>query len=254
MTFKLGRWPARHTLRSMRSALVMARALDPLGAPPAASNDYTAAVTVPWGILRNDTLSDCVCADTGHTLMLRTANASSIVVPTDNDVLALYEAVGGYVPGDASTDNGCVEADMCTYLQKTGFLGHRSDATGSIDPGNLDHLRWCVQLFGACRIGVNLPQSAMDQFDAGQPWDVGGDATIVGGHDVPIVKYDGDYFYVVTWGKLQPVTPAFITAYNEEAHAELFADWVRSQGTAPSGLDLEDLATKLAQIDMPVAA
>lgn len=40
MTLKLGRRPARHTQRTMRSALALARALAPLGAPPAASQDY----------------------------------------------------------------------------------------------------------------------------------------------------------------------------------------------------------------------
>lgn len=248
MTFKLGRRPARHTRRTMRSALVMARALDPLGTPPAASNDYVAAVKVPWQTFLNDELGCCVPADTAHALMLRTANASSIVIPTDPEVLKLYETVGGYIPGDEATDNGCNELDMCEYLERTGFLGHKADAIGSVDPQNLDHLKWCVQLFGTCRLGLNLPQSAMDALDAGKPWDVGGDTKIVGGHDVPIVKYDGEYFYVVTWGVLQPVTPAFILAYNEESHAELFADWIRSQGTAPSGLDLADLTAKLAAL------
>jgi hypothetical protein len=246
---KLGRKPARHTRRSLKSALVMARALDPLGAPPPASNDYTAAVKVPWGMFANDRLGDCVCADTAHALMLRTANASSIVVPADSDVIALYEAVGGYVPGDESTDNGCDETSMCEYLEKTGFLGHRSDATGAVDPQNLDHLKWCIQLFGTCRIGVDLPRSAMDQFEAGEPWDVRGDGAILGGHDVPLVKYDGaGMFYCVTWGRLQPVTPAFVLKYTEEAHAELFFDWVQAQGVAPPGLDLDDLAKKLAAL------
>ena len=110
MPFKLGRKPALHTRRTMRSALALAGALDPLGDPPAASNDYVAAVTVPWGMFGNDQLGDCVCADTAHTLMLRTANASSIVVPADADVIKLYEDVGGYIPGKEWTDRGCVES------------------------------------------------------------------------------------------------------------------------------------------------
>lgn len=249
---KLGRKPARHTLHTFKSALIMSRALDALGDPPAASNDYTAAVTsrASWGMMGNDQLGDCVCADTGHTLMLRTANASSsIVIPADADIINLYEAVGGYVPGDESTDNGCDETTMCAYLRTTGFLGHTADATGAIEPTNLDHIKWCIQLFGSCRLGVNLPQSAMDQFNAGLPWDVNGDSTIIGGHDVPLVKYDGNGFWCVTWGSLQLVTPAFIVKYNEESHSELFFDWVQEQGTAPSGLDLADLAAKMASID-----
>jgi hypothetical protein len=231
----------------MRSALATARALDALEAPPPASNDYPAAVTVPWGMYLNDRLGCCVCADTAHAVMLRTANAGpAIVVPTDQAVLGLYE-VFGYNPADPSTDQGCVEADMCRYLETTGFVGHKSDATGSIDPANLDHVRWAVQLAGTCRLGIVLQQYAMDQFDAGQPWDVSatGDQAVLGGHDVPVVKYDGQFFYVVTWGRLQPVTPQALAAWTEEAHWELFADWIRGQGTAPPGLDLAALAADL---------
>jgi hypothetical protein len=246
---KLGRKAARHTRRTMKSALIMAGALDPLGTPPAACNDYTAAVTVPLGMFCNDSLGDCVAADSAHTLMLRTANAGSILVPTDTEVIALYAAIGGYVPGDPSTDNGCDETTACEYLEKAGFLGHKSDATGTVDPANLDHLRWCNQLFGSCRLGLNLPQSAMDQFNAGQPWDIGGDGTIIGGHDVPLVDYRGDMFYCVTWGKLQEATPAFILKYADEAHSELFFDWVQRQNTAPSGFDLAELAAKIMALE-----
>lgn len=250
MPLRLGRKPAKRTLRTMRSALVMARALDPLGARPAQSNDYTAAVTVPWGMFLNDSLGDCVCADTAHTLMLRTANNGSIIIPTDDDVEKLYEAVGGYVPGDASTDNGCVETDMCEYLVSTGFLGHKADAAGSVDPENLDHVGWCVQLFGSCRMGWNLPQSAMDQFQAGQPWDVvaGDDGGIIGGHDTPLIKYAGDTWYTVTWGQPQLITPAFIAKYAEESHCELFFDWAQEQGVSPSGLSLDALAADMANL------
>jgi len=262
MQHKLGRLPARHTRRTMRSALAMARALDPLGPAPPVSNDYVAAVTAAWGMLGNDRLGDCVPADTGHALMLRTANVSTIVVPTEANVVALYSAVTGFDPnaapdasGENPTDQGTDEVTMCQYMMSTGWLGHRSAGTGAVDPANLDHVRWCVQLFGSCRLGVTLPQSASDQFDAGQPWDVAGNATIVGGHDVPIVKYDSSYFYVVTWGSLVPMTPAFLARYvandQGEAHAELYPDWIRSQGLAPAGLDLATLEADLRAIAAP---
>ena len=160
---KYGRKPPVHTRRTFRSGLVMARTLDALGAPPAASNDYKSKVTVPWQIFLNDTWGDCVCADTAHSLMLRTANTGTIMVPTDDDVLKLYEVVGGFDPsktardGTNPTDQGCDENAMCVYLENTGFLGHKSDATGTIEPSNLDHIHWCIQLFGACRIGINVP-------------------------------------------------------------------------------------------------
>lgn len=247
---RLGRKPAKFTRRMMLGALVMAPMFDALGTPPVVANDYIGAVNVPWGMMLNDQLGCCVCADTGHSLMLRTANQGGVVVPTDDDILKLYETVGHYDPSDSSTDQGCVETDMLSYLTDTGFLGHKADATAGVNSTDLDHIRWTIQLFGDCRIGFNVPQSCMDQFNAGQPWDDVGDTNMIGGHDVPLVHYDGDFFYAVTWGQLQKVTPRFLQNQNylEEAHAELFFDWVSAQGMAPSGFDLTDLASKLAAL------
>jgi len=247
--YAYGRRSPQHTVRSFRSMLLLGQALEPLGAAPAASNDYVAAVEVPWHMFGNDTIGDCVAADTAHTLMLRTANTGQIVVPAESDVVALYSAVGGYVVGDPTTDQGCDESAMCQYLVTHGFLGHKADVVGNIDPSSLDHVRWCVQLFGSCRIGLNLPLYAEDQFDNGKPWDVSSDGDqSTAGHDVPIVGYRGGMFDVVTWGRLQPMTEAFFLKFCEEAHAELYFDWIAAQGTAPVGFDLETLAGRLREI------
>jgi hypothetical protein len=247
--YAYGRRPPAYRARASATRLIMSAALDPLGPAPAACDDYVGAVKVPWNIYQNDVLSDCVPADTAHTLMLRTANTGSIVVPTDEQVVGLYAAVGGYVVGDPSTDQGCDEGDMEMFLRTTGFVGHKADATGSVDYSNLDHLKWCVQIFGSCRLGLNLPGYAENQFDSGSPWDVSqsGDQSTEG-HDVPVVDFRDGALYVVTWGRLQAMTPAFLARYCEEAHAELFADWILAGGTSPSGLDVADLTAKLKEV------
>jgi hypothetical protein len=241
----------------MRSAIVMARHLDKLGPAPAECSDYISAVTAlvgdDWGMMGNDTVGDCTLADPCHTIMLRTANAGTMVQPSTQDALDAYAAATGYDPsktqpdGSNPTDQGANELDICEFMRLTGILGHKNDQYGTIDAANEDHLRWCVQLFGACRIGVNLPQSAMDQFNAGQAWDDVGDQNIIGGHDVPVVDYRGGMYYIITWAKLQPVTPKFMfnQSYVEEAHPELAFDWIRQQGTAPNGLDLAALEADL---------
>jgi hypothetical protein len=248
--YAYGRRRPAPTARAFITLGIMGAALDPLGPPPVDCNPYAANVTVPWNIYGNDVLSNCVPCDTAHTLMLRTACAGSIVVPTQIDVDALYSAVGGWVATNPSTDQGCDESDMETYLRTTGFLGHVATTTGNVDASNLDHIKWCVQLFGSCRLGLNLPGYAEHQFEIGQPWSVitMGDQSTEG-HDVPIVDFRDGLLYCVTWGKLQPVTPEFFAKYCEEAHAELFPDWVQAQGTAPSGLDLAGLIAKMESVD-----
>jgi hypothetical protein len=247
--FKYGRLPVKHSARSMRAEFLMAATLDPLGAPPPASNNYLAAVNVAWQMFGNDTLLDCTAADTAHTLMIRSANVGTIIVPTTEQVIGLYSATSGYVDGDPTTDNGAAELTVCNYLVSNGFVGHKADAVGTLDPQNQDHLRWCQQLFGSCRLGLNLPGYAEDQFEAGQTWDVSttGDQSEAG-HDVPLVDFRNGLFYVVSWGKLQAISPAAMYAWCEEAHCELYFDWIAAQGTAPSGFDLADLAGKMKAI------
>lgn len=255
LSVKTGRCAAIHTRKTMRSALIMAKALDALGPGPKTTNDYRVAVNRTtngdWGMLGNDNAGDCVWADSGHHLMLRTANAAgAIIVPTAEDVLACYSAVTGYVPGNEATDRGTDEVTAMAYLKTTGLLGHKSNDYGTIDPLNQDHVRWCVELFGECRLGILVTPAMVQQFEDKLPWTrMMTDAT-PDGHDVPIVYCDPDWAYVVTWAGEQRIAWSLLadTHFVDEAHAELYYDWVREQGTAPSGLDLNQLESDLRYV------
>jgi hypothetical protein len=236
--------------------VALAYSLDPLGSPPTASDDYVSAVDKAtggdWGVDLNDQLGCCVIADSAHQIMLHTANAGKIVIPTDAEVLEMYEVVGGYRPSDPPTDQGCDEGEACQYLVTTGLAGQKSAGTGFVDPANMDHIRWTVQLFGACRLGITVTDAMMQAFDAGQPWETFS-GSVDGGHDVPIVKYDAIYAYVVTWGKLQPVAWPLLAnpSFLEEAHCELWPDFLNAAGTAPNGFDLRGLMAALPRVTEP---
>lgn len=237
----------------MLGGFALVRALDPLGIPPPVSDDYVKAVNAQtagdWGMYLNDSLGDCVIADCAHQVMLHTANAGKIVLPTDADALATYEAVGGYNPADPSTDQGCDESAACAYMQSTGIAGQKSAGSGMIDPSNLDHIRWTVQLFGACRLGISVTDDMMQQFSAGEPW-VELTGNVEGGHDVPIVQYDMQFAYVVTWRKLQPVAWSLVAngQWLDEAHGEVWPDFLNASGLAPSGFNLAQLLNDLPAI------
>lgn len=260
MELKMGRRPAVFTRESLVSSHILARHLAELGPAPAISPDWVSAVMKQspdgWGMDGNDQYGDCVFADCAHQEQLRTANVGQIWIPSVDDVLQLYSACTGFDPNDPSTDNGANEAAVIGYLTSTGWLGRKLDGHADIDPTNIDHMKWAVCIFGACRLGVNLPQSAMDQYRANQPWDVGGDyggdQAPIGGHDVCVVQYNTQYAYVVTWGKLQPVTWGWMSAaypdqtpYVEEMHAELAADFINAIGVSPSGFNLTQLLADL---------
>lgn len=250
---KFGRKPALFSAHRLRAGLHLTSVLSNLTAPPPVSYDWSGAAMLATrgnlGMYLNDNLGDCVPADTCHGLMVRTAAVGAMVRPSDVDALKMYEIVGGYVPGDINTDNGCVEADMCNFMMTQGLLGHRSVATapvvaGRLTPDLIDNLKWAVELFGPIRLGINLPASAEAQFDAGVPWTVSGDLTIVGGHDVLLCRYNPTYAYVITWGQLRPVTWQWLEQFVEEAHMELFPDLIKGK-TTPHGFSLSTLTNEL---------
>jgi len=250
---KTGRRPARHTRRTMKSALVLHAALAALGTPPATPQNYVSAVLAQsqqgWINWWNSQLGDCVCEDSGHELMLVTANAGKIIIPSANDILALYEAVGGYV-----TDQGCDETSMCEYLMTTGLCGQRSAGTGMLaDPTNMDHIRWAVQLFGSCRLGIIVDEQMEEQFSSNQPWTTPAapNDPNAGGHDVPVVDYDSDYAYVITWGGKAAVAWSLMQnpEFLDEAHASIWPAFVQATGSAPNGLSLSQLLADLPAVD-----
>ena len=108
---KFGRKPRGFNPRiPHRSALVAGQILP----PPPPSIDYTAGMPANLGELMNDSIGDCTCAAWGHAQQVWSFNSNPpMQTLPDADIEALYEAVGGYVPGDSSTDNGCVEQDVC---------------------------------------------------------------------------------------------------------------------------------------------
>lgn len=253
---KFGRKPAVHTVRTMRLGLVMNQALAALGAPPAISNDYVAAVDAvtggDWGMDGNDTVGDCTLADCAHQVMLHTANTGSIVIPTAQDCLSAYSAWAGYDPSDPSTDQGAAETDICKHMMTDGMTGVKTCATAMVSPSHLDHLRWCVQLFGACRLGIMVGEDSVKDFTAHRPWTSLTTDSNAGGHDVPIVKYDGTFAYCVTWGRLHPISWDLMANPNflQEAHVELFPRWIsEATGLAPSGFDMVALMNDLDAIE-----
>jgi hypothetical protein len=197
-------------------------------------------------MMLNDTLGCCTCADAGHRVMLWTKHGGSMVTPTDADILTAYEAVGGYVPGDPSTDQGAAMTDVFSYCQSTGIAGHKINGWVAVDFTNLEHVRQAIYLFGHLSIGVNLPNSAMDQTNAGQPWDVvADDGGIDGGHDIPIFGYGSEGFTCVTWGQLQQMGIPWFQRYVEEAYSAVSLDWLNANGVAPNSLDMAALTADL---------
>lgn len=204
---------------------------------PPATVDFYSKVT-SWPMMGNDVHGDCTCAAAGHMIEEWTTYASAPVVLPDATILAFYNVVDGGV------DDG---ADMLTVLntwRQQGIGGHKIDSFVELGTGSINEIQQAVYLFGNAYLGIELP-------DTGEygPWTVTyGPPDPNNGHCVPVVGYDAENVYVVSWGSLMAMSYAFVEEYCDEAYAVLSPDWIEQSNVAPSGFNLAQLQTDLTTI------
>jgi hypothetical protein len=251
MTYRLGRLPNQGRPRVKLTAELIPAAVYN---PPATVDYYSKVPASSWGMDGNDNYGDCTCAEVDHTTKARQVAAGNTEVKsTAAEVLALYSAVTGFNPNDPSTDQGAEMQAVRDYWRRNGVtLGGKPDKILLFaDIEHQDHMlvKWCIDRFGAVALGINFPASAMDQFNAGKPWDVVKGSQIEGGHAITAIGYDDKYLYIVTWGQVQKMTWAFHDAYTEEAWTDLDESFVGSvSGSDPLGETLYALGQQFAAV------
>jgi len=244
---KLGKHPARHDPRT----LLLAKYISAKDLPSTPSAKSWADKVQSWPMMRNDTIGDCTCAAAGHLIECWSANASTVVIPTDDQIVVAYSAITGYDPVTGKNDNGANELDVLNYWRQTGIANQKIGAFVALEPGNHNHVMEAVFLFGGCYIGLALPMSAQHQ----QVWSVPptgprgpGAPGSWGGHAVPIVAYDARGLTCITWGAKKRMTWTFWDAYCDEAYAIISSDWFGNQGKCPLGFDLAQLSQDLQEL------
>lgn len=209
--------------------------------------DYTVSLPENLGEFLNDSLGDCTCAAFYHARQVWSDECDGgMITDSDADALKLYENACGYKPSDPSTDQGGVEQDVLAYLLNTGapVNGGIDKILGyvEVDQSNLVDLRHTIAECGVAYIGINVPQSVMDNADDNTiPWDVHGNKTIVGGHAIVLAGYDDLGFIGISWGKKYKITNAFLNAHLDEAYGIIDKNWISSTGITPFGMTLEEL-------------
>lgn len=239
-TRRLGKAPAQPARPHLRLSPVLQEANLP--APPETCDWQDD--NIAWPMYGNADWGDCVFAEIGHTINQITYYATGDEQqPTDADILKGYSDVTGFnpnagPPGNNPTDNGTYVQDALKYWRKTGIAGHKIVAYASIDPANLDHVRLAIALFGSVSIGIQFPDSAMRQFNAGQTWDIVSGAKNKGGHCILGGAYDEHGLGIVTWGQETRMTWRFFTKYADEV-------WVRldKEGLTKAGQYFTGVAT-----------
>jgi hypothetical protein len=253
MNYKLGKLPARPDAVSLKfGAFFNAEALP---TPPAKFGHYGIGIGLNWGMLANDRHSDCLFAGAAHEHMVWTHRSGTGEPVAFNDavVLADYSAATGFDPTNPATDQGGDMQATASYRRNVGISDasgarHKIDAYVALRPGDVDQFILATYLFSATGVGLQLPDSAEKQFDAGVPWSVIPGAKIVGGHYVPCIGRNSDgNLLVVTWNRLQAVEPPFMNAYCDEGLAYISLDPLKND-LSPEGFNLDQLRRDLVTV------
>jgi hypothetical protein len=219
---------------------------------PASTNYVAANPAAQATMLLNSYLGCCAEAADLHIDASRCANAGQPYVPTDDQVLAAYRGAAGY-DGTPATDRGTDPLKLAAW-RKTNPYPSGSVLVDAINVApsrpNLSQGIWlCTGLLAwAC-----LPDEWESEEDAGDVWDVAGDAVPTNGHMFGLLDYNDKGPLVVTWGELiqmtWPAAAKYLTpAVGGGVLAPLDSDCVsRITGRAPSGFDLSTLAQYVRQ-------
>jgi len=251
---RLGKLPATRDERD----LVFARYVDTtkLPAVPAQFGHEDVFAAKGWGMLGNDEWGDCAWAGSAHETMLLTKLGGKPAAFTTGGVLGDYSAGTGFDqskggPGDNPTDRGSNVREVLGYRRSTGIVDakgkrHRIGAYVRLDQTNVQEVYLALYLFEVVGIGIEFPESAMQQFNAGEIWDVVPGAKVEGGHYICGVGRT-DNLQIVTWGALQGMTERFFQTYCDEAWAYLSTEDLE-QGKTLEGFDVKQLESDLAAL------
>ena len=221
---------------------------------PPASVDYTSKATAALAsIYLNDSLGDCVIAGGYHYLGGITGNADGgqPFVATNAQITSDYTAIGGYVPGNPSTDQGCDEQTALNYWQSNGFAnGVKLNCWMAVDATNQVEVQQALYLFENLFFGVDLPDAWISPFpsSSGFTWGVAGAADQNNGHCFVGLGYDATGIKIDSWGLLGTVTYQAVAQYAASANGgELYvlvsdAMLIKATAKAPNGLDWPTLA------------
>ena len=234
---------------------------------PPVSVEYSAkAMLALTNVYENDVLGDCVIAGGYHIVGVATGNATGTpFVASTAQITADYSAIGGYVPGDPSTDNGCDEQTALNYWTQHGFAnGTKLVGWMAVDATNMQEVMAAMYLFENLYFGIELPDTWITPFPSGDGfvWDVG-TPDPQNGHCVEGDGYNAQGVQIDSWGLEGTLTWAAIaqlctTNAGGEVYVMLTPDiMAKAQTKAPSGVAWTDIIAAFDQmggtVPVPVA-
>jgi hypothetical protein len=209
----------------------------------------------------NDSEGDCVIAELAHAIGVITGNSSNglPLILTDNQINLLYSAIGNYVPGDPSTDNGCDIQTALNYWGVSGLLpdgSHKISGYLAVNPSDKFEIQLAIFLFENLSIGLDLPDSWISPFPSSNNfiWDVQGQPDPSNGHNILGFGYNLQGVNVSTWALEGLMTYSAIANYCSVANqGELYTvispdSIIKATSRAPNGFDWTQLMSDFQAI------
>jgi hypothetical protein len=136
--------------------------------------------------------------------------------------------------------------DVINWYKAKGILLGAS----TVDIQNIEMVKVAIYTFGCLYAGLTVPQSMVDQMNAGQDPDFQfypNDTATDEGHCVNLVGYGADGVALDSWGKVYRTSWQFWQQWFTEAYAVVTPDWIKANSISPSGLDMPGLLAALPQ-------
>lgn len=196
----------------------------------------------------------CVLSDAGHATMQFNLEAGKpCPIITGKQTIADYSALTGYRIGDEQTDQGTNMRDALNYRRKTGILdahGNRHKIGGfvALEPGNFAELLEAFLICDIVSVGIQFPQSAMDQFNAGKNWTYVKSSPNEGGHDILTNgRPTSQTIELVTWGRAIHMSATFYKHLCDEAYGLISQESLDAVGKNPQGFAWADMVAALGE-------
>src|SRR5215469_4830687 len=191
----------------------------------------------------NDQYGDCTIAGVAHLI-----EAWNVEVHQHDAIPSGVAVVEEYFDLTEGQDSGLNEADVLKTWYTSGLFGAKIAGYAPVNPRNLLQLHQAVAFYGGCYLGIECPQSAQEQFQAGEMWTYVPGSPIEGGHAVVALGY-GPHggLHCATWGGIAVLSAGFLAHFLDEAWVILPHQMVEARRDS-LGIDLATLRADLARV------
>ena len=171
----------------------------------------------------NDKFGDCTIAGAVHMMQLAYAEVNeTFTYPGDQAIIDTYMHLSG------GADNGLVMRNVLQAWMQDGLFGTKIAGWAPVNIHNWDHMRAAAYAFGGLYVGIEMPQEAEEQFEAGENWHIDENTEgPIGGHCVTISGINTMGADIQTWGAETAMTKGWWNRFGSEAYVivpEIFVE------------------------------